>query len=475
MKPNPDKAADAQQQQEAEAGNQPINPNSGAAKFLAKVIAITPKKPKTPAEPKPEGEKDPENPDAAKPKPAPKPAARPMQPVIDEERLGRSIAEGLAPHLKREEKPKEEPRETGLSAKNQRKLEVFERMSALNKDRYGDLPQKFTAGVKKLSEYKAQWEQEHPGQEFDEAAEEHAEFIDSVSSALDYEDEDFTDAIADMRADRKIEEKLKPVAQELKTLKTSKLAEQEMPQAQARGAAAAKDFYSALGDDFKHLIGAEGVDSEAMNNLKDNDPDAHEILTSMAQSAATMASEIHLIGRGLREFDPAKNELHRAISGFALKMERQYMAAPIEERTDDKGRTFVTAQQWAEMPEKARANHWTFSPDDLIYMESRSFAAMAKKDLTAAEEKFNRAAKARGIETTPRGQRSTTRLRPITPARERENAHELAEDDEDPADPASRKPQTPMSPNSPSLAASLRKKGGGSQSPVESFTSKFLG
>ena len=183
-----------------------------------------------------------------------------------------------------------------------------------------------------------------------------------------------------------------------------------------------------------------------------------------------------MIERGVKLFDPKRNEIHAAISNFALKMERQYLASPIEDRTDDKGRTFVTAEQWAKLSDSAKRDHWTFSPDDLIYMESRSFATLAKKDLAAAEEKLQRAAKARGVELPARERAARPMISPVTVERgATRKATNLNEDDEGEEAGLSGKPDSPMNPNSPKLAPSARRKAGGPQSGVESFMTKFIG
>ena len=457
-------------------GDKPIAADAPATKFITALLGEKPKSDKPKKTDAGGGNDDlDEHGDgnaSGKPKPkSAKPAARPAvsQRPIDEEKLGASIAKGLSAVLAKPEE-KKSAADSEVDPKEKRRLEVLfhmEQMPDFN-GRYKGVVEQYKTGKRKLKEYAENWEKENPGQKFDEKDEQHTEAIDAIEAEfVNYDEDDYSEALADMRASKKFEASKSELEGVKKTIEQREKAAQKAPEVAAAADAAGNEFWNGMGEAFKEAVRDGAINGEFLEDLKKSDPDTHAIVVGAAAATEAAAAAIFALSNDLVQFNP-KNELHAQLGAFALNRERAMMARPEEERLDDSGRAFATKAEFEKMSPEQREQHWTFSPEDLTYMVTQRYVKQAQQNLEAEEKKFERRAKAKGLlkdeETPPAGK-----------SRSSKSAEDEDEDDSNTGQSGSRKPVSPSSFASPRMASSGGKKGGGPQTAVDRFVGKFLG
>lgn len=455
-----------------------VSEDSPLAKFVGTSlgIAVKPKDEKKAKAEKPEGddtelEEDTEREDEDRPKKKKKAAPVVQPPSIDEEKLGASIAAGLAPHLKQSKADDKKPDPDEITdPKEKRRVEILFHMEQMPEfsERYKGLAERYKDVNKKAREYKAKWVAENPGQEFDEEADEHRETLDALDAQIAYDDEDYQEALADIRADKRFAEKKGELDSRLSEVERTEKARGEAPKIQSVAADAGNTVWKDLGDDFKDVVTEEGgINLEALKAIEDSDPIKHEIAMAAATTAEAAAAEIYKLANGLAAYNP-KNPIHANLGSFAVQKEQEMTARPAEDQLDDHGRSFVTKEQYGKLTEKQRAKHWTFSSDDLIFLHNRAIAKKAKLDLAMEEEKFKRRAKARGLLKDDDSQGA-----------EKAGRREVEREDEGEPDDSpvshSRKPISPSSATTPKSAAKKNGAGSGNQSGWERFAAKSIG
>ena len=476
------KTAEADSKAKA-AANKTIAPEEPAAQFIATLIggAATTKKdelakPKREAKPKEEGDEDGDGNDAderAKPaaKKKEKPAALPAS-VIDEEKLGQSIGKSIAEHSAKTAAAGSKTGETEepkLSPKDARRIAVMERMEKLNPEQYSGLSKRYMESKAKLRDYADKWEKANPGEKFDDAADEHADFIEALEAQVAYEDEDFIDAQADIRAEEKFDSKKVELDQRLSKIEEAERKRAEFPKIQKAAVTAGNDFWKRMGDDFAGVVDENGeINQEALAEMQKSDPVKFDVTTRAAYKTEVMAATIYALANRIENYDP-KNDAHALVTRFAIEREAEMMNRAEDKRRDESGRMFVRKADYDRMNQAQRDKHWTFSPEELVFMAVQEESRNAAKILKLEDEKFVKRAQARGLiaeEANPEH------------AAKREVQHSRADDSDDDDEQASatvRKPVSPTVSSSPKLAAA---KGGSAAAPkngLEGFIQKMIG
>lgn len=141
-------------------------------------------------------------------KPVAKPAQRTEKPLTAAD-IAAATAEAVARALPRDrtdraegERKTDTPEEPWLTPTDKRKLKVLEQMETLFPDQYRDISKRYNQSKRALVEYAQNWEKEHPGEEFDENAEEHQDFYER--NDVEWQDEDYLEAAADLKAQAKM-------------------------------------------------------------------------------------------------------------------------------------------------------------------------------------------------------------------------------------------------------------------------------
>jgi len=394
----------------------------------------------TPAE-KPQEDATPKTDDESKAKAKPKakaaPAPEPAHEPLDYDRLGEAV--GKAVKAATDAQPKgAQPApasDAELPAKEQRKLEYLRVMEMANPDKYKDVATRYAEGLKKSSDYEATWKREHPGETFDKADPQHDAFFDTV--AVDWEDDDYAEAMADARA------------QALRDEMASKERQRTLePQARQAAAESARTLLGELGGDAAaEALNPDGTVDPA--KLADLDPVKADVLQRSANVAVAIGTEIERLFNGTVTYDSA-NRMHKDISAFALATEAAMLARPTTDQTQD-GKQFAPAGKYHAMSAAQRAKHWTFTAPDLRYLAVQDLKTGAEKLLADREKEFSTWAEKKGMAAKTPPADAAKVVKPTT------------------------KPQSPTATVEPKTAGAKGQSGSKAQQAMGSWEERYLG
>lgn len=449
----------AEQAAAEEKNNQPIQ-SDAVNDFVESYLADPPAKKKEAAKGKAKASDDEPDPDAAGKKKAPpkrKQAPPPPPPAeIDYEKLADAVGEGAARAMAKEAEKeknkaaKEPPAdETLVSPK---KLKVLERMGERD-PKYKGLSERYVAQMKKLKAYADQWEKDNPGEKFNEDDDEHAETIAELEEAIDYDEDTYAEAVADLRyEEREAErrEKEKTTQREDPELEEIKL--QHKRQKRAGEMIKERDdvgnlFWEHMGEEFKGVVKEDGsLDMELLKEIEETAPEKYQEAVAAFQAIEGLAQEAFMLGEGLVQYD-GNNRGHVFLDRFAGEREQAMMELSREDRMNEKGQEFLPIAEYVKLSDAKKKQHWTFSYGDLNRLLAARLAKVAKDQISAEEKKFERIAKARGLPVENKGKPNA---RPGVGAA-RERAADLDDDGDE-------KPKTPsLQPES--RMASTKKRG----------------
>lgn len=411
---NPDKA------NEKPAEKEPVKPTEEGLKTIASfaesALGIT-AEPETPEEKAAKAKADADKVAAEKKKtaaakpaakaPAPKPAAAPAAPSL--EQIAEAAARGVASAIK--PKPEEktvEPKEE-LTPAQLRKAKILERMEQIHPEECKGYAQRWKENCKKLLTYSQQWEKDHPGQEFDESADEHAEFFDNNGLYEFWEQEDYIEALADMRADEKLDAHSKKTDGRLSELDRRERLREAEPIIKETEHKAIAAFATTISEAVPGIIGEDGqINREKVSELREDYPRAATALDDITFEAGVF----YRAWNGLQpwiEKEPVQkiNDKHNPMhdewraqqllgSFFAQKEQAMMLNAP-EDQRDQHGRQFLPAKKYWELPEENRNAYWTYSFDDLLALRAASLAKIARQAIAYEDQQFAARAKKRGI------------------------------------------------------------------------------
>lgn len=392
--------------------------------------------------------------------------AQPRQDTLTSADIAAAAAEGVARVLKPEQKAKEADKtnpDDALAPEEKRKLAVLGHMETLFPDRYKGLADKYRTGQKELETYAAKWEKENPGREFDETDDDHKEFM--ADHNVDWLEEDYIEAVADMRAEQKHADAQKQssdkvTALEMKVNRREKLTE-AAPAIATEQTFARKKLWADFKQDALNEAGFPDRDKITALNAKDPISTAYRIAAAKDLDAEVetiymlMPPDEHRVaGRGLVDYDP-KNPVHVEMGRFCDETEKLLSAKPIEEKTDADGRVFLPAEDYYKLPKEKRANHWTLTAHDVAFLRARKIAKETQAFIAREEQKLKNFAKARGY----------------TPPADAENEDSTV--DETHADDGTEKPHSPSLGGESRLAAAKNKAGAGAPGGGKNFFSDF--
>lgn len=352
----------------------PLAPGAAAPKPGA---AAAPAAPAAPAKPK----------KAAK-KPAPprvEPKAEPP-PTLTAEQIAEAAARGVAGVIK-PGAPAAAP-VAELTPAEERRVSILSHMEKMYPEKYPGIAAAYKTSLLELQRYAEKWEAEHPGEAFDENADEHSAFF--AKHPVDWEDDDFTEAVADIRATAKVAEQTKASEQRMSKLERGERLRQAAPEIGEHQTAGAIVFWGNTTADLKDVVKPDGsVDTALLIEHSKKDPIAYTARVNAANQLNTEVSELYKVMNGLEDFNP-KNAAHVAIGNFASEMERDLIRRPDEEQRDQHGRKFAPAKEYWKMPKERREEFfWTFSPAELAALRGHSLAGQTEK-MIAAEHKRQR-------------------------------------------------------------------------------------
>lgn len=440
-----------------------------AMDFIARALNQTakPKKEKKKAEVDP-NDADPDDLEVEqlrKPAAKPKKAAAAAQPpafAFDEEKLGAAVGRAVAAATKpKEDKPPTEE----LPELDQRRMAVLRQMETQYGERYKGLADRYVANLKKHKEYKAKWESEHPGEEYDEDAEEHADFLEPLERDIAYDEDDYVEALTDLKLSDRMKKVDEHVSKELAPLKQQEQFVEHRPKIIETRDKIGNRFWERMGDEFKdvlkeveHKDGRKEIqiNGEVLQELAKTDPDTHAVVVNAAKASESYAAEVYLLDHQLREFDP-KNEMHQTLRAFVADREGALAAKPAQSTADEFGRVFLPRAQFNALPAERRQHYWTLTHEDIGNLMAARIAKATKAFLQAEEEKFARRAAARGVSLNGSSAPARNRKPPVG-----------EEDDE----PVTRKPVSPSSAIAPRLSPASIKVDAQPSGGIEGFLSR---
>lgn len=417
----------------------PLAPSGPAPKAGA---AAAPAAPAAPAKPK----KAPVKPAPPKVEPKAEPA-----PSLTAEQIAQAAAKGVAEAIK-PSSPAAAPK-TELSPAEERRYATLQHMERMYPEKYTGLADKYKVSLIELQRYAEKWESEHPGETFDEEAEEHSAFF--SKHPVDWEDDDYTEAVADIRATAKMQEQQKESEKRMSKLERGERLRQAAPEIGEHQTAGASVFWGNTTPELAKVIKDDGtVDTALLLEQQKKDPIGYTLRVNAANQLNHEVAELYKVMNGLEDFN-AKNPAHVAIGQFAADMERDLVLRPDEQQRDAQGRKFAPAKDYWKMPKERREEYyWTFSPAELAALRAHSLAGQTENLVKAEHKRQREYALAMGWKP-PEGSEI------VAPAAGEAGSGE--------AEPADGKPRSPSAGGESRLHA---KSGGGAKG-AEDFLSSF--
>ena len=405
-------------------------------------------------------------------KPAPKPAAQPKPAAPAKEvpltaaEIAAAAAEGATrafrdhqPGKQDQPKPDEGP---VLPPKEQRRVAVLEHMEKLYPDQpeYKDISKRYKASLLSFSQYADKWEQEHPGQEFDENAEEHKAFMEK--NDVPWDQDDYIEAIADMKSAQNLtkgkEDLQKEINQRLSPVERAEKLRAEAATIATEQNLAAKKYWEQFGDEFKGIVNEEGMfDTKKIQELSQSDPVGFGFRWAAAKDFNQESGEIHKLFNGLVDFDE-KNPVHQEIDRFVNQLEEALAARPRNEKVDEQGRIFATAAEWNKLTKEQRQDRWKLNARLVIGRRARFLKEDTEAKIKSQETMLEQMARAKGW-TIPEGGRNT---------RPAQNNEPPAGEDE-PLNEGDEKPNSPSGSAAPGMAGVRPGRSGGNPNSGKSF------
>jgi len=408
---------------------------------------------------------EPPKPAAAAPAPKPKPKAKaapvvaPAAPSLAE--VTEAAARGVASVLekKADEKKPDETQKSTLPPDEQKRINILRRMEELNPDSeaYKGISKKYEESLTKLAEYADKWEADHPGETFDEDADEHKDFKKNLEAGLDWDDEHYTDALADIKANEVISKKSKETDEKFTKIEQAENLRKAEPAIAAVRAKSAVDFFKQLGDGFEKFLNEDGSqNTKEAQAIAAADPVATEIAINSGDLTEKLVEENFKLFNLLTPFDP-KNPLHVTVNNFVLNTEQRLLNQPPEKQLDADGKKFMPGEKFWNLKPEERKNYWTLEQSHIERLLIKATLSQAKAQIKAEREKFERQATARGIQLNGKP----------APVAGSKPAPVVVEDEPE------------LKPNTPVVATGPRDDGKGGKvieaDPQQKFTNSFLG
>lgn len=315
---------------------------------------------------------DPEPPPPEPPKPpvtqeAPPVQPEPKKPVVvpppptepedddSEEKLAARVAERLKPVL-----PAVTPTLTNRELKM---IEVFKEMAELDPE-YKDLDKRFIAQKKREEDYIAKWEQENPGQRFDDQDTEHDEFY--KKTAVDYDNADFAIAVDSLAVKKSQELSERLIEKKLRERDLQNRAQTERQAIHGVVNEAIHDLIERAVPEFKDIITVNGkrvLDKDTDAKMDELDPVARTILQEECEQMSAVVRELEeatRLGEAYKA-DPAKTirltnkgvrfapfaEMLDAVNNLETEM----LKLPPEQTARD-GKRLISVQDFADYQRK---------------------------------------------------------------------------------------------------------------------------
>lgn len=257
------------------------------------------------------------------------------------------------------------PAELPVSEADKRMLETMERMGKEN-PQYKNLAAETMQFWQQEQAYIKDWEARHPGQKFDEDAEEHNSFYESEP---DFEEDDFTltrEKIIEERAEQRATEKItRSTDKERKKAEFAQKFESSEPEIRAAASEKVHIMISqALPDIAEQMKNGDKIvlSEELETKLKTEMPEIHEILLDNAERVNALVIELNRLARFGDEYKPNPNfrvklgngdtiHPHAEIMDTVSALEKRMLEKPPQETLRD-GKRLISSDMYGEFMDK---------------------------------------------------------------------------------------------------------------------------
>jgi len=309
---------------------------------------------------------------------APKPKRKTMTAEKVAEMASKAAAEAAAETMRRLEEAREERIRSLQQAEPQKeeldvpealkedveRLREVQRLHA--KDYKGrDLVKEFLDSTQKEVEYERNWRRKNPGQEFDWADEEHAEFVDT--NAVEVDEDHIKEADRSLikeAAIREAEDRFaKKYGQDIEEVRRSRREAELAPIRQQVDRMASMSLLEAVRPDLVEVANTDP--SKAVEAVK-ADPIATEAVMAV-ERWSTPALDLAVRVLNNQSAYSSDSQEVKALASAALHVDSVLSSVPRDERpvTED-GRRFSSLKDYRNMPASQRARYYTVQDEALV-------------------------------------------------------------------------------------------------------------
>lgn len=318
-------------------------------------------------------------PPATTPEPKPKKGTKKVQPApVDPVALAREAATA-ATHaaLQTLHKPPEPTDPTAdMTAQDKRDFEIANHLAKTD-PRYKDAPRIILEHVQMAENYASNWERANPGKVFDAGDEEHNEFY--ARLVRSWSPEEFTDAAVDMRAEQKLDARMKKIGEqhsaEMDDVKEGQGRVELGPAVEQRFTNAAMALAQEVDPAIHQALAAKGWDG-----LDEVDPVTAEVMTvTLQQMHPFIEAAIQLDDPHRRFRLDLKKPSHMQWNQVVSQGENNLVGTQL-----DDGRVFAKRADFARMDPGQQARHW-YLTTDMIIQGAVEYAAGQVKTVSAQQ------------------------------------------------------------------------------------------
>lgn len=349
--------------------------------------------------------------------PKPKPAAvAPPAPTLTADQIAEAAARGVATVMKPDAGRAAEPKAIDLLPEEERdRVEVLQHMETMYGDRYKGLADRYTKAysesMRKLRDYAQEWEKNNPGKRFDVDDPEHEEFMETNSVEEPWQDVHFHKAAGALGAKTITDERLKETNAKLEEINHDQRLRDAEVSAASLQIQGASTFWNGMGDDYKDVIGPNGVDAAKLAEVQKKDPEAYSIIVNTANGLKFETAELHRLftvkGYSAMDKPPPTSDpnyankmatynAQRNLIDFAMRMEQDVLADEPANQLNEFGQQFVGRMAYNKLSPDQRAHYWTFGETDLVLMRAAHLSQNTKNVLTEREKQHRAYALSKG-------------------------------------------------------------------------------
>jgi hypothetical protein len=301
---------------------------------------------------------------------APKKPEEPVNPIFGKKKskkaeaaeIKNAVAEGnreLVETLKAQQQqkpaPVEKPSEIELSPKDERLVAQLKKLEEINPS-YKDVAAKFQEFKRKEAAYEAEWQKNHPDEDFDPDDAAHSKFYDKNEPSIDEDDlEAAKEALIAERAKKTAREEMeKEIAPIRQQQRHKEVVEKLAPKLTETFTSVAKEAAAAINPEFAKI--------KDLTKIADEDPLAAEILGGVANHWLPVIQVAEYAYNGAK-FDPESAD-GRRLGEVVTEIEAGLQELPEEDQIRN-GRKFATLEQYSKMSKAQQKNHWFVQSEDI--------------------------------------------------------------------------------------------------------------